>query len=341
MMTDLYPIRFEPVYKNYIWGGNRISRLYNRPNAPERCAESWEIADRQDGMSIVSNGPLKGKSLRELMLSYRHEMCGKSSEQYSFPLLIKLIDAEKRLSVQVHPNDFNAHICCGEPKTELWYVLKAESGAKIAAGLAEGTDEKSLRLALKNKNLQNIISLIPVKSGQAVYIPGGLVHSIGEGLLLLEIQQNSNTTYRLYDWDRTEQAGQPRELHIEKAIKAIEWNYSQPPVIEPVLISQEKGCSLWSILESPYFIVKKIDLSKSKEMFKDSASWQALFIVSGEVAVSGNGVSETCRPGSCILIPAVLDKYLIIPAEKSEIIITCPAQPDRLSSTSSASLSEA
>ncbi|HPR83437.1 MAG TPA: class I mannose-6-phosphate isomerase, partial [Pontiellaceae bacterium] len=229
-MKTLYPLRFNPVYKDYIWGGSRIPKLYNRDLPDGIYAESWEISTHPDGTTQIANGPLAGKTLRDLLPEHKTALLGTGIKGDDFPLLIKLIDSREILSVQVHPNNTNAAAVNGEPKTEMWYFLEGDGTAQIYCGLKPGIGKTEFLNALENKTFFSILKTIPAQKGEAVFVPGGCVHSIGVGCLILEIQQNSNTTYRIYDWDRVDASGKGRELHIDKALKVINWNDTSDPL---------------------------------------------------------------------------------------------------------------
>jgi mannose-6-phosphate isomerase len=219
------PLTFNPVYKDYIWGGDRLSRQFHRDGTPTPCAESWEISAHPDGASIVAQGKYAGRSLPDLASEFGVALMGtKTPDPTRFPLLFKLIDARDKLSVQVHPNNANAALTHGEPKTEMWCVLDRVQGSSLYAGLCEGTTPELLRAALADGTADKCLTEMKVNPGDAIFIPGGLVHAIGDGCLIYEVQQNSNTTYRLYDWNRVGADGTPRPLHIEESFKTIEWD---------------------------------------------------------------------------------------------------------------------
>ena len=224
MNTLSTPLLFRPVYKDYIWGGDRIPAAYSRGDAPGRCAESWEIAAHPDGDSVVAHGPFAGRTLSALTAEYGAALTGtRAPDPTRFPLLFKLIDAREKLSVQVHPSDATAGLTGGEPKTEMWYVLDRTGGATLYAGLRDGVTPAALRAALADGTAKHCLTEHPATPGQAIFIPGGLVHAIGDGCLIYEVQQNSNTTYRLYDWDRVGADGTPRALHVGQSFKVIDW----------------------------------------------------------------------------------------------------------------------
>jgi len=303
----------EPVYKDYIWGGNRIPGIFNRPYDGDICAESWEIADRPEGMSVVANGPLKGTTLHELVENSGPSLLGSECASDVFPLLVKIIDARQKLSVQVHPNDEAAAVHGGDAKTEMWYVLNADRDACVFAGFAPGADRETFERALAEERLEEALNRFPVKPGKAVYIPGGRVHAIGSGCLLLEIQQNSNTTYRVYDWGRVGKDGKPRDLHIDQAFKVINWDDTIPELSNPRLLAEHDGNSTWEIMCCPYFHVVRLDISEPEPVENDGRSFHALFTARGNVMVKTPQAEVETAPGTSCLLPAALHNYTLDP----------------------------
>jgi mannose-6-phosphate isomerase len=322
MAISIYPLLFEPVYKDYLWGGGRIPLAFrNRPAHAGTCAESWEIADRPEGMSIVANGTAKGTSLHELVKALGPSLVGTAAKSNVFPLLIKIIDAKERLSVQVHPDERNANTCGGEAKTEMWYALAAERNAHVFAGFLPGTDRKGFETALTAKRVEKVLRDLPIKTSEAIFIPGGRVHAIGEGCLLLEVQQNSNTTYRVHDWNRVDKDGKPRELHIDKALQVINWTDDNAGMIKPRKLADESGNAVWQIVECPFFNVVRIDLAKKLVVSNDGCSFHALFVAAGQISVEGNGVTENISAGTSCLIPAALESYAITPQNGTATVL--------------------
>lgn len=315
MSKNVYPLLFTPVYKDYIWGGNKISRKFHRAGMPEICAESWEISDRPEGMSIVSNGPLAGTSLHNLVGNMGEKLIGTTAHTPLFPILIKIIDAKQRLSVQVHPDEQSACDLGGEAKTEMFYMLEAEPRSKIFAGLKPKTNRESFEKALSENRIEDFLHKIPAKQGKAIFVPSGCVHSIGKGCLLLEIEQNSNTTYRLYDWDRTDKNGKPRPLHTGQALRSIRWTGNPPRPICPKKLRDHKGNSYWGIITCPYFQVLKLKLTADEITDNDRKSFHILFSVSGKTKIEGNGFIEEINAGATCLLPAALDKYRLSPSK--------------------------
>lgn len=316
-METLYPLRFNPVYKDYIWGGSRIPGLFNRNQPAGIYAESWEISTHPDGKTTIANGPLAGKTLSNLLPGHKAALLGTGVRGDDFPLLIKLIDARDTLSVQVHPNDANAASVNGDPKTEMWYFLEGDGTPHIYCGFKAGVGKDEFLKALENKTFANILQSIPVRKGGAVFVPGGQVHAIGAGCLILEIQQNSNTTYRIYDWDRVDANGKGRELHIDKALQVINWADHRDPVCRT---------SGTEIKTSPYFRLDRFELISSKKFMMSGKSFHALFIAEGSGKISWAGGEENLLPGQSWLIPAALGSYTVCPGNAS-LTVLCVTVP--------------
>lgn len=296
---------FRPVYQPYIWGGDRLRRVLNRQDAPEGVvAESWEVADREDGMSVVESGPCEGKTLRELVAADPAAFLGDKAAGDRFPLLIKILDAAKTLSVQVHPNDETAATYGGEAKTEMWYVLRADPGAAVYCGLAEGTTPEAFRRAIGDNALEPLLKKIPVAPGDAIFVPGGRVHAIASGCLLLEVQQNSNTTYRIYDWGRTGADGKPRELHIDQALQVTQWEEGGEAKTPSEALPDLGGMPRRSIMVSDYFRLERLELEAAATLPSHPESFQTLFVLEGTLAVSAGGERVCVPAGRSVLLPA-------------------------------------
>jgi mannose-6-phosphate isomerase len=274
----------------------------------------------------VRNGRLAGKTLRELVAAEGPELLGTWVRSPVFPLLIKLIDSRDRLSVQVHPNDDTAKRYGGEAKTEMWYMLDADPGAGVFAGLKPGTDERAFDEAIRTQRFRDILGYVPVKQGDAIFIPGGRVHAIDAGCLILEVQQNSNTTYRIYDWDRVGHDGKPRPLHLEEARQVINWQDAGEPRVSPRLAEKTGPNERWDILQSPYFRLERLVLAAPWTAHGDGGTFQILFAASGRVNVEAGGVTETLERGTSCLVPAVLRECTVRPADgPAEVLrITVP-----------------
>ncbi|MEI7850481.1 MAG: type I phosphomannose isomerase catalytic subunit [Kiritimatiellales bacterium] len=316
-MEKLYPLRFRPVYKDYIWGGNRIPKLYKRNEPDGIYAESWEISTHPDGTTAIANGPLAGKTLCDLLPEHKTALLGTNVKGSDFPLLIKLIDARDTLSVQVHPNDANAAAVHGDPKTEMWYFLEGDGSAKIYCGLKPGIGKAEFLKAMENKTVADILQSIPAKKGEVVFVPGGRVHSIGAGCLILEIQQNSNTTHRLYDWDRVDASGKGRELHIDKALKVIDWKNNSDPRCK------FNGTEIQSC---EYFRLERFKLNAERMFPMVGTSFHALFVAEGSGTIIWAGGEEKMAPGQSWLVPAALGGYTVRP-EDAALTLLCITVP--------------
>lgn len=317
----LYPLRFRPTYKDYLWGGDKIIRRFKRKAPPGIYAESWEVSDRPEGMSEVVNGPLAGMSLHELCRQRGVDLLGTKVKGPTFPLLVKLIDAKDTLSVQVHPDDESAKNYGGEAKTEMWYILEADKGSCLYCGLKGGTVRPAFERAIGTQKFSTLMNTVPVRPGDAVYVPGGRVHAIGAGCMLLEVQQNSNTTYRLYDWDRFGPDGKPRELHIAQALQVINWNDSQGVKAVPRKTSQSGANERWEILTSPYFRMERFVLGELMATGGLGESFHILFVNQGTATLKSQGFRETAAAGTTWLVPATVRQYYIGPENgQAEVI---------------------
>ena len=309
----LYPLKFEPAYKSYLWGGRRLERLGKR--LPEgKVAESWEISGHPDGLGHVGEGALSGWTIPELMREYGTALIGKDLPEASlatFPLLVKFIDATDRLSVQVHPDDAFAavHENGGLGKNEMWVVLDAEPGASLVYGLVPGTTQERFSEAAQSGQLESCLQVVPAKAGDVFDIPAGLVHAIGAGLVIAEIQQSSNTTYRVFDYNRTDAAGNRRPLHVEKALQVIDFqlNPSAGAAEEPV--ADDQGTLRTILVSNAYFVVERLVISRIFEGLADGSRFQLLICLQGEATLSWDGGTTRIAEGDSFLIPASLGRY--------------------------------
>jgi mannose-6-phosphate isomerase len=306
---DFYPLVFEPIFKNYIWGGDSLKDIYNKKSL-DKTAESWEIVDRQEEQSVVFNGPLKGISLNKLITKYPKQILGDHKFK-RFPLLIKLIDAKDDLSLQVHPSCKTAHLTKGEEKNEAWYILQASDDAAIYAGFNNIVNEDLFRAALKDNTVADLLKKFQVKKKDYIYIPGGCIHAILKGCVILEVQQNSDTTYRVYDWDRVDQNGNKRTLHIDKALTSIDWDNISSPLQNETLVTSNDNMKVYEGIDSFYFTIKKINAFSSFSLDYDENSFHVLFVEEGVVDLECNGYSLNLKKGMTILIPAVCSRVLV------------------------------
>lgn len=304
--ASLYPLTFLPIYQSYIWGGQRIAELYRRLNPPPVCAESWELSDRPEGLSRIANGPWQGRTFHDLIQTYPREILGADTPPRRFPLLVKLIDAAQRLSLQVHPDDASAAGIGGEPKSEIWIILAATPTAYVYSGFKEPVTPDTFRAALSARKLPDLLHRIAVQPGDALFIPGGRVHAIGEGCLLYEIQQNSNTTFRVHDWDRVGPDGRPRALHLDQALKVIRWNDTASGLIRnPSAGSSESRL----IFDCPLFRVDQFGVREDFDLAPHPDGFQILFVETGALVFEdANGDTTPAARGSSWLIPARLER---------------------------------
>lgn len=305
----LYPLFFEPVYKNIIWGGRRLEEVFHRDLPPGNAAESWEVCCHRDGMSIVSNGPLKGKSLEYIMKEYKGKLTGdKFSYLDRFPLLIKFIDAQDNLSVQVHPRDDYALINEKDlGKTEMWYILDAKENARIIYGIKKNITREEFKKALTSGSLERLLNFVPVKKGDSIFIPSGTVHAILDGIVIAEIQQNSNTTYRVYDWNRRDKYGKSRELHIEKALEVINFDFQGS--LQPLQETNLGTNKITKLVECQYFNVQKIEIQKEYQEDTLLKEMHIYTCIEGNGYITYNSVEYSITPGDTLLIPACLGPY--------------------------------
>ncbi len=287
------PLTFEPIFMERIWGGRRLEARF-RKQLPKRMliGESWEIVDRPEAQSLVRDGPMRGRTLHQLWMEDREEIFGDVPDNARFPLVVKLIDAREKLSLQVHPPSGVARALGGETKDELWYVLDAVPDAQIYAGLRRSVTREQVEAALGNSSVAELVHCISVKSGDAIFMPSGRLHTMGHGILVAEIQQNSDTTYRLFDWNRVGTHGKPRQLHVSEAMQSIDFTD-----IEPNLI-QSRGETL---VRDSMFVVEKWDLISEREA-TPPGKFAIFLCLDGEIDCAGSKF----KPGDFFLIPAAL-----------------------------------
>ena len=305
----LYPFTFQPIFKERIWGGRNIERLYKKnlpPGIP--IGESWEISDRTDDESVIANGPLAGKSIRWLMENHREELLGSAKPAASgrFPLLIKILDAQEKLSLQVHPPAAKTAQLGGEPKTEMWYIADATPDADLFVGLKRGATRAEFEKRIQDGTVAECFHHIPVKKGDAMFLPSGRVHAIGAGNVIFEIQQNSDTTYRVFDWNRVDAKGKPRELHIEQSLASIDFNDIEPELIHGELAGQN-GIKQCDLIRDPLFSVDLCEMRSGETFQTDQRTMQIIGVLEGELAVQHEQTNITLKPGQFCLGPACLE----------------------------------
>src|SRR5437773_8038062 len=310
-----YPLTFNPLFQERIWGGSKLAELFGKKIPPnKRIGESWEIVDRPEAQSIVRNGPLSGRSLHDLWVNFREELFGKLPDVPRFPLLIKLLDAQEKLSLQVHPPQEIAESLGGEAKSEFWYVVAAEPNAKIFVGLRKSMTRDQFEEAIHSGTVADCVHAIRMKSGAAMFVPSGRFHAIGAGNVLVEVQQNSDTTYRVFDWDRVDEQGKPRKLHRDQALQCIDFNDVGPKPITPsddLLARHERS-----------FAVRKGNLVSPRDI-APLGQFAIVLCLTGELQYGG--IEFT--PGDFFLVPASVKHRSIYPREKgtSLLRVTIPA----------------
>jgi mannose-6-phosphate isomerase len=303
----LYPLIFKPIFKERVWGGRNIEKHFGKelpPNIP--VGESWEVSDRPGDVSVIANGPLAGKDLRWLVENQAAEVYGSRPSPQSFPLLVKILDAQDVLSLQVHPPATVASKLGGEPKTELWYVAHAEPGAYLYAGLKKGFTREEFEARLKDGTVAQCAHRIDVKTGDAMFLPSGRIHAIGPGLVIFEIQQNSDTTYRVFDWNRVGLDGKPRELHVEQSLASIDFNDYEPAPIKSIY-SRNATVKVRYIVDHPLFRVDAMKI-KRRSFFNFRSSEPYIFgILQGRLILAHNKVDHGLKAGDFCLIPASVE----------------------------------
>lgn len=306
----LYPIVFQPRYKERVWGGRELERLYAR-NLPagKTIGEAWEVSDRPGDVSIVANGPLAGTNLRWLMENHAVEILGgaQAAAEGRFPLLCKILDAREKLSLQVHPPAGKAKELKGEPKTEMWYIADAAPEASLYVGLKRGVTRAQFEQKIADGSVADCFHRIPVKPGDTMFLPSGRVHAIGDGLVIFEIQQNSDTTYRVFDWNRVGLDGQPRELHVAQSLASIDFNDFEPKLVDTPFVTDGK-VSRRSLVSDPLFNVETWNLEPGATGSLKPKRLQIVAVTKGSVEVAGNGTAANLSAGQFCLIPASLEQ---------------------------------
>ena len=304
----LKPIKLCPEFKEIIWGGNRLKNEYNKISNLNNIAESWELTVRPDGMNTIFGGDFDGKTMEEYIDSNGFSVVTDKILD-RFPLLIKFIDAEDNLSVQVHPDDeYGLKYANSLGKTEMWYIIDAAPGAKLVYGLKEGITNDLFKKAIENGKVEEMLNYVPVKKGDVFFIPSGLVHAIGAGILLAEIQQNSNITYRVYDYNRIGKDGKPRELHVNDALNVIV-NRNEAEIDQ---IRYSKGkISENNLANCEYFCVDRYNLKGSLKFNADIGSFNSVLCLEGSGFIKFNNESYPIVKGDSFYIPAGLGAYEI------------------------------
>ncbi|GAB4443581.1 MAG: mannose-6-phosphate isomerase, class I [Anaerolineae bacterium] len=326
MMTQLYPLTFDPVFQSYIWGGRNLESRLGRKIPPGVVAESWEISGHADAPTHVANGPLAGQSLPQLLEALGEQLVGSRSRDMlargKFPLLVKLLDANQPLSVQVHPNNDYAHVHENGDlgKTEMWYILHAEPGAELIYGLKPNVTPALFRRQLQAGALENCLHRLPVKAGDAVFIPAGSIHAIMDGIVLAEIQQSSNTTYRVYDWNRVDASGKSRPLHIDKAMDVINFEQVEPGPFPPQVVETGPGLERAIISQSNYFVVERLTFEQPGAFAGhcDGSTFEIWGAMQGSGQIQWAGEPLSLAAVHFALLPAALGQFEISAEQPSQ-----------------------
>jgi mannose-6-phosphate isomerase len=301
----LYPLTFEPIFQERVWGGRRLETLYDKPLPPgQRIGESWEIADRPGTASVIANGPLAGHDLRWLMQNHADTLLGDLPHNGRFPWLAKLLDAQADLSVQVHPPAAMAAQLGGEPKTEAWYVSHAEADARLIAGLRPGVSREKFEAKLGTVEFPLCLNELPVTTGDAMFLPSGRLHALGAGTVVFEIQQNSDTTYRVYDWNRTGLDGQPRELHLAEALQCIDFDEVKPRLHAREYEPRNGHNTRLIALAPEAFRLEHIQMETDAAIVLPGEGVRLVAVTDGRLTLDGAGETLPLGPGQFAIVPA-------------------------------------
>lgn len=319
----LYPFLFRPVFQERIWGGRNLETLYGKQLPPKlKIGESWEISDREEAQSVILNGPLAGKTLHWLMQHHERDLLGTARcASGRFPLLVKILDAEDKLSLQVHPPAHKAAALGGEAKTELWYITHARPGAELYVGLKPGVTRASFEQGIREGSVAESFHRVPVKSGDAMFLPSGRVHAIGAGLVIFEIQQNSDTTYRVFDWNRVDASGQPRPLHVKESLECIDFSDIAPAAIHPSRFGVQK------LVDDPLFAIEVHRTQQAVPRQLSLSTVGILAVIEGAARVGADENAVELTAGRFCLVPASLRSVQLTLGASTSILFAKPGSP--------------
>lgn len=316
---SLYPLTFHPIFKERVWGGRRIQKLYGKRLTPNtRIGESWEISDRPDAVSVIANGPLAGNDLQFLMRQHQKELLGHVGAE-RFPLLIKILDAQEKLSLQVHPPAVVAPSLDGEPKTEMWYITHAARRAELFVGLKRGVTRQDFDKKIHDGTVAQCFHRIPVKAGDAMFLPSGRVHAIGAGLVIFEIQQNSDTTYRVFDWNRVGLDGKPRALHIPESLASIDFTDFEPSLIQSKYTRKPKF-SIRPLVNHTLFRVDACKVPRGHRFQMRLAAGQILGVIVGRLELTWREHILLLKAGDFVLLPLSLGQIALEAQSRAEFL---------------------
>lgn len=325
----LYPLTFDPIFKDYVWGGRNLAEKLGRSIPDGIVAESWDVAAHPNGSSVVNRGTLQGKTLADVLELWGEALVGSNNQQAlelgKFPLLIKLLDANRWLSVQVHPDDTYGLAHAGEfGKAEMWVVLDAEPGAEIIYGFKPGITRERYAQEVTDGHAADSLQRLPVKKGDVIFIPAGAIHALGPGIIVAEIQQNSDTTYRIYDW------GRPRPIHLEQALAVLDFAMVEPGPAQPHTLIHEDGLHVEQLAACPYFETDRIILPTDSAFYGlcDGASFELWAVLEGQATIEWSGEPVTLRGVAWALLPADLGEFQVIADEHSTLLRVTVPEPD-------------
>ena len=307
----MYPLTFQPIFKERVWGGRNLERLYHKPLPPTApIGESWEITDRPEGVSVIANGPLAGKDLRWLMENHRAELLGKGATTERFPLLIKILDCQETLSVQVHPPAKVAPQLGGEPKTEMWYVADATADAALYAGLKKGVARGDFEKRIADGTVAETLHRLKVQAGDVMFLPSGRVHAIGGGNVIFEIQQNSDTTYRVFDWNRVGLDAKPRDLHVRESLASIDFTDYEPRLIGSKY-SRNPKFAVRYLVHDPLFHTDACKVKRGERFYLSGETLQILGLIKGRLRISNGEHEVRLAAGGFVVLPASLGRVTV------------------------------
>jgi mannose-6-phosphate isomerase len=320
-MQNLPPLRLERRLDSRIWGGSTLGPWLGLADAPPNLAESWQVYEQNQ----IIGGPYAGRSLADLALEYGADLVGtRSFARYGadFPLLAKFIDAADNLSVQVHPDDDYAHTVEADTgfhgKTEAWYILHAAPGADLIHGLAHAASREQMGDALADGSLLSLLRRVPARAGDTIFVPAGTIHAINAGIMLFEIQQKSDLTYRVYDYDRRDAQGRPRELHVERALDVTSYDAAPPAVVDPERLDKARTL----LVSCPYFAMERLNLAAPLAASTDPASFEILTVIDGRANLTCADAEQRLARGESIVLPASLGAYQLAP-EPNATLLRC------------------
>lgn len=318
----MYPIKLKPAFKDYLWGGTRLRDDFGKDCDFDKIAESWELSCHKDGNSVVADGEFAGLTLAQYIEKEGKSVLGTNCEKFeNFPILIKLIDAKDNLSVQVHPNNEYAQRVEGEyGKTEMWYVVDCDEGASLLYGFKHNITKEEFRERIENNTLLEVTNSVPVKKGDVFFIEAGTLHAIGKGILIAEIQQNSNTTYRIYDYGRVGKDGKPRELHVEKAKEVTNLVPPKYPTTAQGAPTAIEGGKETLLRSCEYFNVNKLELDGTTKLTAGEGSFNSLLVLDGAFEIAAGPEKTSAKKGDSLFITAGTGEYTV--TGKGTIILT-------------------